>query len=217
MDTYLAELKRALAPLNPDEQSEVLAYYSEYLQDAQLKTYDECVKELGSSRSLARKILADYSIRTSDEEWETETGSGSGAKRVRHQVSSVWRMIVLIGLAILSSPVTIPVIILAITTLIALAGVAGAMVLTLAVLVVAALLVAVVMIVAGAGVILTTPFTGLFYIGAGLIIIGGFMMGLPVLEWAVMLIIRGVSKVVKRLYRKIRRPEKEGTHHEKNV
>ena len=63
MDKYIAEFKSYLNQLSDSEYHEVVSFYTEYLQDGGFDTYEASVAELGSPKQLARKVLADYSIR----------------------------------------------------------------------------------------------------------------------------------------------------------
>ena len=58
IEAYLAQLRQQLAQLTEDERADVLDFYTEYIEDAQL-TADDVLVRLGTPRQLARKILAD--------------------------------------------------------------------------------------------------------------------------------------------------------------
>lgn len=63
MNDYLSKFNALLVQLTDDERDEVVEFYREYLLDAAIANYDDCVAELGTPKQLARKVLADYSIR----------------------------------------------------------------------------------------------------------------------------------------------------------
>ncbi len=111
--------------------------------------------------------------------------------------------------AIITSPLTFGIGLVAVVTLIALAaclfGViigALALVASLAVAAIAALYV-------GIGLIATEPLTGLFYGGIGLSAIGGFMVCLPLLYWLVRLLAQAIANFAKFVYRKIQSRREE--------
>ena len=68
MNDYIQAIEKLLGQLTTAEQQDVVEYYREYLLDAGIETYQQAVDELGTPRSLARKVLADYSIRLSERE-----------------------------------------------------------------------------------------------------------------------------------------------------
>ncbi|KAF0339544.1 DUF1700 domain-containing protein [Pediococcus acidilactici] len=65
MHEYIDELKSHLTELTAEEQLDVINFYTEYLADAGIETYAAAVDKLGTPVQLARKVLADYSIKAS--------------------------------------------------------------------------------------------------------------------------------------------------------
>lgn len=211
MTDYLAKFSALLVQLNDDERDEVLEFYREYLLDANLQDYDDCVAELGTPKQLARKILADYSIRFN----ENLTGNSTKRQKSRAGVRTIW----LIVLALLSTPITIPALIVILAVLFALAAIVFAMTIAIVALVVGLTFLSLSMITAGVGVFTQSLWTACFYIGSGLAAIGIELLVLPLVLWFIGLIIQGVSTIVQRLYHRFvkkNRAERGGRHHEKN-
>ena len=100
MNDYIEEFRALLGQFSPEERDEAVDFYREYLQDGSYETYDDCIRELGTPHQLARKVLADYSIRT----LEAPVSQQSRKQQPKNDVKTIW----LIVLAILSTPVTIP-------------------------------------------------------------------------------------------------------------
>ncbi|MEE6710785.1 DUF1700 domain-containing protein [Pediococcus acidilactici] len=96
MNEYIDELKSHLTKLTTEEQSDVINFYTEYLEDAGIKTYAAAVDKLGTPVQLARKVLADYSIKASQTMNDTDTQTHS--KQPQRDVRTIW----LIILALLS-------------------------------------------------------------------------------------------------------------------
>lgn len=211
MTDYLAQFTALLAQLQPAEREEVLEFYREYLLDAQLDTYAACVAELGTPKQLARKILADYSIRFNENLDDHQTTHQKSKANIR----AIW----LIGLALLSTPITIPVAIAVLAVMASLGVVVIALLFTAIAIIVGITVLALTSLTAGIGVFSQSLWTGLFYIGAGLAAIGAELLFFPIVVWVFNLIIQGVATIAKRLYHRFvkrNRAEREGRHHAKN-
>ncbi|MEJ6401150.1 DUF1700 domain-containing protein [Nicoliella lavandulae] len=97
MNRYIEELSTYLKRLDPVDLEDSIDYYSNYLEDGGFTTYNDCVTELGTPKSLANKILADDSINTID-------GSRMDNKRNHNSTLSIWLIIA----AIAGSPLWLP-------------------------------------------------------------------------------------------------------------
>ncbi|BDZ32064.1 DUF1700 domain-containing protein [Lactiplantibacillus sp. WILCCON 0030] len=211
MTNYLDKFEALLVQLNDDERDEVLEFYREYLLDANIQDYDDCVAELGTPKQLARKILADYSIRFN----ENLTAESTKRQKGQAGVRAIWWVV----LALLSTPITIPALIVILAVLFALAAVVFAIAVAVFAIILAATLLALSAITAGVGVFTQSLWTAIFYIGGGLTIIGIELLIFPLVMWFINLIIQGVSTIVQRLYHRFvkrNRAERGGRHHEKN-
>jgi len=211
MTAYLDQFAALLIQLAADERDEVINFYREYLLDAGIQDYDDCVAELGTPKQLARKVLADYSIRFN----ENLTEETTKRQKSRAGVRAIW----LVVLALLSTPITIPALIVIFAVLVAVAAVVFAIAVTIVALVAAVTMLALSAVTAGIGVFTQSIWVSLFYIGSGLAIIGVELLFLPLVVWFVGLIIQGVSTVVQRLYHRFvkrNRAERGGRHHEEN-
>lgn len=208
MDNYLTKFTALLAQLQDTERDEVVEFYREYLLDANITEYDDCVAELGTPKQLARKVLADYSIRFN----ENLTGNTPKTQQSKSGVRTIWWII----LALLSTPITIPALFLLLIALIVIAALAFAALATVIALAVTAVILAVSMLAAGIGVITQSFWVACFYIGCGLAVIGAALLIAPLVIWFVNLIIQGTTKLVQQLYHRFvkkNRAEKGGRHH----
>lgn len=187
MDKYIAEFKAYLNQLSEDELDEVVNFYAEYLADGGFETYEAAVAELGSPRQLARKVLADYSIRLLDSPEEESQTMGGRVAHSRRQVRTIW----LILLAILSTPLTIPIAIAVLATLFGVMVGAAAIIFAIIVTIIALVVAGIVVLGVGIGIIGQSFTTGLVYIGGGLVVIGFFIALIPAFNW----LIRGAIHV----------------------
>lgn len=196
IEAYLAQLRQQLAQLTEDERADVLDFYTEYIEDAQL-TADDVLVRLGTPRQLARKILADYSIKQNES--TLETGQRATAKS---NVSLVWVII----LAILSTPVTIPISILLLviifTILLSAAVVIGGILITILGAIVGLAAIGGVALYFGVGLILTNFFIGTAYLGMGLAGIGLALVLIPFLVLMTKVLCQAFANFFRFLYRK---------------
>lgn len=203
MNKYTKELTEYLQPLEDSERDEVLNFYQEYLEDGGFDYYEACVTELGSSKQLARKVLADYSIKSLD-----DPQNGSSASRQRRapkaQVKTIW----LIILALLSTPVTIPIAIVVFAMLFAIIAIGAAIVVSIIAVVLAFIVTVLVAIFIGFSLITVNFWPGMFYLGAGVTGVGLTLIGIPIIIWIIRWLIRGVLSISKWLYAKIKHRDK---------
>ncbi|WKN29348.1 DUF1700 domain-containing protein [Apilactobacillus kunkeei] len=66
MDQYIEELTQHLSKLSEQDANDAINYYTDYLTDGNLTTYEDCVNELGLPKRLALQIRADISINNQD-------------------------------------------------------------------------------------------------------------------------------------------------------
>lgn len=193
-EKYIVDLATYLKPLSDADRSDALEFYDEYIADAGLNKHQEIEDKLGTPRQLSHKILADYSIKSNEKsKKDGQTGSAH----------SSWRVFWWVLIAIITSPLTFGLGMVMLGILI----VAAAFVFALAVgaigIVFGIIFGAGIALYAGIGVIINEPFTGLFYVGTGLSLLGLFLVCLPLLYWFIRLLGQGIANLAKFLYGKI--------------
>lgn len=207
IEAYLDELQRQLAPLDEDEQADVLDFYLEYIEDAKLTTDAEVIAKLGTPRQLARKILADHSIK------QNEINSESGRQVTpKSNISMIWVII----LAILSTPVTIPISIIILLVLFAFVITAviiiGSILATLAALIISGIVLSAFCFYIGLGLILTHFFVGLSYMGLGLVGVGIVFILIPFIRLMAKVLFQAMGNFFRYIYTKFndRRNRRQG-------
>ncbi|CAI2556314.1 hypothetical protein AKUA2003_01300 [Apilactobacillus kunkeei] len=95
MNQYIEELTQHLKKLRKQDAMDAISYYTDYLTDGNLNTYEECVKELGSPNRLALQIRADVSINSKD--------SSTPQK--------FWELPSIVILSLFASPILVPIVI----------------------------------------------------------------------------------------------------------
>ncbi|SMS13244.1 DUF1700 domain-containing protein [Levilactobacillus zymae] len=194
MTEYIQALQKLLLQLTAAEQQDVVEYYREYLQEADITTYEAAVAELGTPQTVARKVLADYSIKMT----EQPAGRQSTPAGTKANVKMIWLVI----LALLSTPVTIPLILVVGALVVAAGSVAFAGVMTVLALLVAGFAGGIVGVIVGLMTLLTAPWTGLFYLGLGLIALGVSWLVTVVVVRLVQWLIQVIAEVAKWAYRR---------------
>lgn len=195
-EKYINELAAALSSLDQNDRQDALEFYDEYISDAQLETWQDMETELGSPKQLSRKILADNSLKNNE---------GSD-KRQPASAKSSWKKFWLIIAAIVSSPLTFSLGVLAFVAIIVLMAAAIAalgIIVGLIAAILSLLVIAAVSLYAGIGLLAASTFVGLFYIGLSLSLLGLFMVVVPLGYWLTRVICQAVVSLAKFIYRKI--------------
>ena len=148
---FIEELKRRLRKLPYDEIKEAVDYYEEYFDDAGIENEQSAIAELGSPSEIASQIIAGYAVKGSKSSWR-----------------SAWLVI----LALLASPVAVPVALAVGAVALALVISASAVVFSFFAAGVAVFVGGLACIAAGIQIIVLHIPTTLFMIGAGLVLIG---------------------------------------------
>ncbi|WP_204120423.1 MULTISPECIES: DUF1700 domain-containing protein [Levilactobacillus] len=195
MNEYIQTVQKLLGQLTTAEQQEVVEYYREYLLDAGIETYQQAVDELGSPRSLARKVLADYSIKMTEQAGD-HAQSRSTVQATKNNVRTVW----LIILALLSTPVTIPILIVVGALFLAFAAVVFSLFVAALAVYLSIIAVGVMGLVMGVSTIFQAPWTGIFYLGIGFFALGASWIGWLILKWIGSKVAWALSWTAQKIY-----------------
>ncbi|CEP80921.1 DUF1700 domain-containing protein [Paraclostridium sordellii] len=171
---FLKELNKKLKHLPENERIDAVKYYEEYFEDAQINEDIDVLCELSTPSEIASQILSEYSIKEKNKE----------SKNIKTKISSIWFVL----LAILVSPISLPITILLILVIII--GLFAIFLVGFVFLVVAASLIGsgVYIIFSGIGYIFTDINSTLISLGLGAIFIGISVL-------AIILIVIGLRKI----------------------
>ena len=193
-EKYIQELEKYLVTLPAAERADAVDFYNEFIEDAHYDTREQIVAELGTPRQLSHQILADYSIKAN----EKDGGAGKPAS-----TKSSWRVFWLVLIAIVTSPITLVLSVVSFGLLIAALGVAIGIIVGLLGVIVGLLVTAGAMLYLGFGLLVAAPMTGIFYLGIGLAVLGGFLIFIPLGYWIIRLLAQGIANLSKFLYQKL--------------
>ena len=187
-ENYLTELAEYLAALTPEERADVLEFYREFIDDANLNDTKAIEQRLGNPKRLSRKILADFSIKEVEMQKENNANQKASLKANSN-------MILKVILALLATPAAL-VVLAAVFVGLTFFGSIGIGIISLICVLV---LVGIVCLYIGFSVLLANLMAGIFYLGLGLLVLGGLMMALALLYW----IIKGVVQLTAQLSQKV--------------
>ncbi|KOP70998.1 DUF1700 domain-containing protein [Cytobacillus solani] len=195
-EEYLKVLRQKLNKLPNEEINAAIDFYNEYFDEAGEENTAEVIAKLGSPALVSSQILAEYAVKGLDNESST----------AKKGLSAVWFII----LAILASPIALPLLLLVVCLVFAVVLLCGSFLLTFFLLNVSLALAGIVSIVAGFAVITQHWQTSLFFIGIGLTASGIGILLFPPLVLVTKNISNSLAKWLKRLFDKITRRRKEG-------
>jgi uncharacterized membrane protein len=219
--TYLAELAKALGGLSEIDRQNTLAYYNEFLNDAESEGETDANALLGSPHTLAAQIKADIAM-------EELPGGGGGAvttggpaaafapgvgaptapptpgRNPRSGFSVVWTVI----LAILAIPIGVPLAVAVIAVIFSVLVTLVALLATFAAVVVSLLAVGVLSGVIGFYFLFSEFSTGVFYLGMGFAATGASIL-CGMAFWKLgKLSVRGVARLFNAIRKKLTRRER---------
>jgi uncharacterized membrane protein len=218
--TYLQELEKELGGLTDIDRQNVLAYYNEFLEDAESEGQMDANAVLGSPHTLAAQIKADIAMgdlgngstghtppsasntttppippeRTVAPPAETppQAKSNSGLK-------TMWLVI----LAIFAIPVGIPLAIALVAVVFALLVTLVALLFALAVVAVAFLATGILACVVGFLLLFSQFSVGLFYLGAGLVTLGFCVLVAIGCWYLAKLCVKGIARLFNAIRKKL--------------
>ena len=154
---FISELKKKLRKLPYDEIKEAVDYYEGYFSDAGEENEQAVLAELGSPSAVASQIIANFAVK--------EAGTEKSGKKN-------WRTMWLVILALFASPIAIPVALSVGIVALSLIIVLLTVMFSFFISGIAIFLSGIACIIAGFMVIFQSLSTTLFYVGAGLIMLG---------------------------------------------
>ncbi|CAJ1202470.1 DUF1700 domain-containing protein [Companilactobacillus nantensis] len=178
IDSYIDEFEIYLHQLSDKEKQDVLEFYREYIIDANLQTSDAIINELGTPKHLARKVLADYSIKMSEENYQSVD---NGQMTSNERFSKNLKMIGLVILALMASPVAIIIAIILIPLILLFIGLGVFFVLLFLFMIAMSVVGGIGAIFMGLSVIFQSFATTIFYVGIGLLILGVDFFIIPII------------------------------------
>ena len=217
--TYLSAVEKALKGLSATDRQNALAYYSEYLDDAESEGHPDAEGILGSPRTLAAQIKADIAMNPFPPGYQSASGyqqaqgyqPASGyqppmppmppmpARKEKSGIGTVWTVVLAIFAIPIGLPLALSLVVLALAVLLIL----FALLITLAAIVVAFFAGGLAAGIVGFILLFSNFPVGLFYLGAGLILLGLFIL-CAIAFWQLWrLCIKGVARLFNAIRMKL--------------
>ncbi|SEM34815.1 Uncharacterized membrane protein [Ligilactobacillus sp. WC1T17] len=191
-ENYLTELAEYLAALTPEERADVLEFYREFIDDANLNDTKAIEQRLGNPKRLSRKILADFSIKEVEMQKENNANQKASLKANSN-------MILKVILALLATPAALVVLATVFVGLTFFGSIGIGIISLICVLV----LVGIVCLYIGFSVLLANLMAGIFYLGLGLLVLGGLMMALVLLYWIIKGVVQFTAQLSQKVYQRL--------------
>lgn len=185
---FITELRSRLARLPYEELESAVGYYEEYFEEAGVENEERVLQELGSPFQIARQIMADFAIK------ESEIKPPSPKK-------GVWTIWVIV-LAILASPIALPLGIVCLTMLFTGVILIGTFIFVGGILVITFLTTGIGIFALTFRILFVDPLSALFSLGVSLVLIGLGLLSV-ILVYALIgkvipLMVKGISSLFER-------------------
>ncbi|MFO1445118.1 DUF1700 domain-containing protein [Bacillus sp. Bva_UNVM-123] len=194
-ETYLKELALKLKKLPRIEVESALDYYREYFEEAGEENTDQVIRKLGTPAQVSTHILADYAAKELDE-YPNST---------KKSISAIWFIL----LAILASPIALPILIFVFGIVFSFVMICAAFIFTFFTLIIALTFSGIFSIGVGFSVIAQHWQTSLLFIGVGLTASGiGILLFSPFV-FVVKSASNTLAQWLKKIFNKMTRKRKE--------
>lgn len=197
-EEYLKKLRSKIKKLPNEEVDEAIDYYRQYFEEAGEHNADTVISRLGSPAFVASQILADYAIKDLNSHKNTP----------KKNFSAIWFII----LAIIASPIALPLALFIICFALTLILVCGVSILAFFIFIIGLPISGIFSILSGAAVIMQDWQTSIFFMGIGIIGVGiGLLLFSPFVQFSKKVsssIVKLLKKLLDKLSSNVRRKYK---------
>lgn len=194
--SYLKKLRGKLQRLPAHEIDAALAYYEEYFDEAGEENEQRVIQQLGSPSHVASQIMADYALK------DLEATSTSTKKNM----SAIW----LIILAIISAPLSLPLLVVAIALIFSFGAVIFSFIIAIIATILGIFFGGIVALISGFFILAQDWATALLFMGVGFIVTGLGILLFPIVARLIKTIVVVCVEVLGKLFHKIMKKPKEG-------
>ncbi|MCY9547836.1 DUF1700 domain-containing protein [Lysinibacillus xylanilyticus] len=194
--SFLKKLRGKLQRLPAHEIDAALAYYEEYFDEAGEENEQRVIQQLGSPSHVASQIMADYALK------DLEATSTSTKKNM----SAIW----LIILAIISAPLSLPLLVVAIALIFSFGAVIFSVIIAIIATVLSIFFGGIVALISGFFILAQDWATALLFMGVGFIVTGLGILLFPIVARLIKTIVVVCVEALGKLFHKITKKRKEG-------
>ncbi|PJO41796.1 hypothetical protein CWD94_19915 [Lysinibacillus xylanilyticus] len=194
--SFLKKLRGKLQRLPAHEIDAALAYYEEYFDEAGEENEQRVIQQLGSPSHVASQIMADYALK------DLEATSTSTKKNM----SAIW----LIILAIISAPLSLPLLVVAIALIFSFGAVIFSFIIAIIATILGIFFGGIVALISGFFILAQDWATALLFMGVGFIVTGLGILLFPIVARLIKTIVVVCVEALGKLFHKIMKKPKEG-------
>ncbi|MFJ6207215.1 DUF1700 domain-containing protein [Lysinibacillus sp. NPDC092081] len=194
--SFLKKLRGKLQRLPAHEIDAALAYYEEFFDEAGEENEQRVIQQLGSPSHVASQIMADYALK------DLEVASTSTKKNM----SAIW----LIILAIISAPLSLPLLVVAIALIFSFGAVIFSVIIAIIATVLGIFFGGIVALISGFFVLTQDWPTALLFMGVGFIVTGLGILLFPIVARLIKTIVVVCVEALGKLFHRITKKRKEG-------
>ncbi len=194
--SFLKKLRGKLQRLPAHEIDAALAYYEEYFDEAGEENEQRVIQQLGSPSHVASQIMADYALK------DLEATSTSTKKNV----SAIW----LIILAILSAPLSLPLLVVAIALIFSFGAVIFSVIIAIIATMLGIFFGGIVALISGFFILTQHWQTAILFMGVGFIVTGLGILLFPIVARLIKTIVVVCVEALGKLFHKMTKKRKVG-------
>ncbi|MCL1696475.1 DUF1700 domain-containing protein [Lysinibacillus sp. BPa_S21] len=194
--SFLKKLRGKLQRLPAHEIDAALAYYEEYFDEAGEENEQRVIQQLGSPSHVASQIMADYALK------DLEVTSTSTKKNV----SAIW----LIILAILSAPLSLPLLVVAIALIFSFGAVIFSVIIAIIATMLGIFFGGIVALISGFFILTQHWQTAILFMGVGFIVTGLGILLFPIVARLIKTIVVVCVEALGKLFHKMTKKRKVG-------
>jgi len=198
--SYLKKLRGKLQRLPAHEIDAALAYYEEYFDEAGEENEQRAIQQLGSPSHVASQIMADYALK------DLEATSNSNSNSTKKNMSAIW----LIILAIISAPLSLPLLVVAIALIFSFGAVIFSIIIAIIATVLGIFFGGIAALISGFFILTQDWPTALLFMGVGFIVTGLGILLFPIVTRLIKTIVVVCVEALGKLFHKITKKRKEG-------
>ena len=170
-EEFILELRSKLTRLSNDELEAALGYYEEYFDEAGPENESAVINELGNPSQIAKQIMADLAIK------EVAVRPQS----TKQGIKTIW----IVLLAILASPIALPLAIAALALVFAAVVTVGSVLFAVGIVIFTFVIVGAVLIGAMFSILMIHPMTAVLYFGVAIVMFGVAILAGVLMYWLV--------------------------------
>ncbi|MFE3575574.1 DUF1700 domain-containing protein [Lysinibacillus sp. NPDC059133] len=196
--SYLKKLRGKLQRLPAHEIDAALAYYEEYFDEAGEENEQRVIQQLGSPSHVASQIMADYALK--------DLESTSNSTSTKKNMSAIW----LIILAIITAPLSLPLLVVAIALIFSFGAVIFSVIIAITATMLGIFFGGIVALISGFFILTQHWQTALLFMGVGFIVTGLGILLFPIVARLIKTIVVVCVEALGKLFHKIMKKRKEG-------